>query len=122
MKLGLVFGSVIFLIAGITLADSSLEVSGQSDMERQKILEAASNAAANATADAMIKAENVLSVLNATNVTELDPNPSPSPDLSTDNFPNPDPDEGTGYYPPPYTYEQCLGVFNKEMCDFRFNR
>ena len=121
MKLGLVFGSVIFLIAGITLADSSLEVSGQSDRERQKILEAASNAAANATADLMKKAENVLRLAsNATNVTELEPNASP--DLSTDNFPNPDPDEGTGYYPPPYTYAQCLGVFNKEMCDFRFNR
>ena len=34
----------------------------------------------------------------ATNVTQLDPNP----------------DLGTGYYPPPYTYDQCLGVFNKK--------
>ena len=30
-------------------------------------------------------------------------------------------DPGTGYYPPPYSYAQCLTVFTKEMCDFRFN-
>ncbi|HEY9398786.1 MAG TPA: hypothetical protein VIP29_02695 [Nitrososphaeraceae archaeon] len=62
MKRGLIFGSVVFLIAGITLAGNSLEVTAQSDL-----------------------------------------------------------DPGTGYYPPPYSYSQCLTVFTKEMCDFRFN-
>jgi len=26
------------------------------------------------------------------------------------------------YYPPPYSYSECLTVFSKESCDFRFNR
>ena len=51
--------------------------------------------------------------LNTTNVTEPAPNPTPSPNL--------DMDTGTGYYDPPYSYTQCLTVFTKEMCDFRFN-
>jgi hypothetical protein len=62
MKLGLLFGSVVFLIAGIALAGNSLEVMAQSDL-----------------------------------------------------------DPGTGYYRPPYSYDQCLTVFTKEMCDFRFD-
>jgi hypothetical protein len=42
----------------------------------------------------------------------LDPETEPDPDLGT----------GTGYYPPPYSYDECLTVFSKEACDFRFNR
>jgi hypothetical protein len=73
----------------------------------------------NAMERLMIQADKVLALASdATNVTELDPNP----DLGTDYYSNPNPDLGTGYYPPPYTYDQCLGVFNKEACDFRFNR
>jgi hypothetical protein len=62
VKLGLLFGSVIFLIVEITLTSNSLEVMGQSDLEKAKdILRAATNATANATADAMKKAEDLLS-------------------------------------------------------------
>ena len=32
-----------------------------------------------------------------------------------------DDNSGVGYYDPPYSYTQCLTVFTKEMCDFRFN-
>lgn len=42
----------------------------------------------------------------------LDPETEPDPDLDT----------GSGYYPPPYSYGECLTVFSKEACDFRFNR
>ena len=34
---------------------------------------------------------------------------------------NIDDNSGVGYYDPPYSYTQCLTVFTKEMCDFRFN-
>jgi hypothetical protein len=52
VKLGLVFGSVILLIAGITLLGNSSEVNAQSDLERAKdILSAVTNATANATAN-----------------------------------------------------------------------
>jgi hypothetical protein len=47
VKLGLLFGSVVFLIAGITLASNSSKVMGQSDMEKAKDL---LSTAANATA------------------------------------------------------------------------
>ena len=64
MKLGLVFGSVVFLIAGITLAGNSQEVKGLSDLELTNI---AANATANATAAAMDKAKDVISTTaNAT--------------------------------------------------------
>ena len=32
-----------------------------------------------------------------------------------------DDNSGVGYYDPLYSYTQCLTVFTKEMCDFRFN-
>jgi hypothetical protein len=32
-----------------------------------------------------------------------------------------DDNSGVGYYDPPYSYTQCLTVFTKEQCDFRFN-
>jgi hypothetical protein len=48
VKLGLVFGSVVFLIAGITIAGNSQEVTGLSDLELTNI---GANATANATAE-----------------------------------------------------------------------
>ena len=57
MKLGLIFGSVVFLIAGISLLGNSSEVNAQSDLERAKdILSALTNATANATANATVNA------------------------------------------------------------------
>jgi hypothetical protein len=32
-----------------------------------------------------------------------------------------DDNSGVGYYDPPHPYTQCLTVFTKEQCDFRFN-
>jgi hypothetical protein len=64
VKLGLVFGSALFLIAGITLAGNSQEVTGLSDLEITNI---AANATANATRTAMDKANAVVSTAaNAT--------------------------------------------------------
>jgi hypothetical protein len=57
VKLGLVFGSVVFLIAGITLAGNSQEVTGLSDFELTNI---AASAPANATAAAMEEANKLL--------------------------------------------------------------
>ena len=71
MKPYILSGVILLLIVGITLAGNSLEVSGQSDMERQKILEAASNAAANATADVMKKAEVASSIAPTATEKEL---------------------------------------------------
>lgn len=56
MKLYILSGAILLLMAGVTLVGNSLEVTGQSDME--KALEAASNAATNATQTAM---NNILS-------------------------------------------------------------
>lgn len=55
MELGLVFGSVVFLIAGIALAGNSLEVKAQSDLEIPSI---AANATANAVEQGLKKYEN----------------------------------------------------------------
>jgi len=72
VKLGLVFGSVVFLIAGITLAGNSLEVTGQSDLgEAQDIL----NTASNATQTAIDKTMNLLSNVS-NNVTDAGLNTS----------------------------------------------
>jgi hypothetical protein len=63
VKLGLVFGSVVFLIAGITLASNSSEVMGQSDLEKAKdIISTAANTTANATREVITRAENVLNL------------------------------------------------------------
>jgi hypothetical protein len=65
----------------------------------------------NVTERALEEAKKLIAAAsNATNVTDLDPDPNPN--LGT----------GTGYYPPPYSYDECLSVFSKESCDFRFNR
>jgi hypothetical protein len=62
VKLGLIFGSVVFLIAGISLLGNPLEVTGQNATEEaMAALRAASNAGANATADAIKEAEDLLS-------------------------------------------------------------
>jgi hypothetical protein len=85
----MVFISIIFIIFGIVYGYGSppMNITERAMIEANKLLAAASN---------------------ATNVTELDPNPNP--DLST------------GNYPPPYSYDECLSIFSKESCDFRFNR
>ncbi len=70
------------------------------------------------------RASQILALANASNVTNTDANISGSnnelsDDALTDNeF---DDNSGVGYYDPPYSYAQCLTVFTKEMCDFRFN-
>jgi hypothetical protein len=51
-------------------------------------------------------------VLNGSNVTDSDIN-----ELINEL----DDNSGVGYYDPPYSYTQCLTVFTKEQCDFRFN-
>jgi hypothetical protein len=97
----MVFISIIFIIFGIVYGYGSpaMNITERAMIEANKLLAAASN---------------------ATNVTELDPNPNP--DLGTGYYSNPNADLGTGYYPPPYSYDECLSVFSKESCDFRFNR
>lgn len=60
MKLGLLFGSVVFLIAGITFAGHSLEVTAQSMGPSTSLLNLTSS---NVTANVMEKAKNVLSNL-----------------------------------------------------------
>ena len=58
MNIGLIFGSVILLIAGISLLGNPLEVTSQNATEEaMAALRAATNAAANATADAIKKVE-----------------------------------------------------------------
>ena len=61
--------------------------------------------AANASLAAAVNASNITD----TNISELDD------ELELDD------NSGVGYYDPPYSYAQCLTVFTKEMCDFRFN-
>jgi hypothetical protein len=57
VKLGLVFSSVLFLIAGITIAGNSQEITALSDLEITNI---ATNATANATGAAMEEANKLL--------------------------------------------------------------
>jgi hypothetical protein len=64
-------------------------------------------------ANELIAAANASAAGNTVNIT--DPNISSKFD---DEF---DDNSGVGYYDPPYSYAQCLTVFTKEMCDFRFN-
>jgi len=60
----------------------------------------------------MNEANELIAAANAVNIT--DANISQFNDEFDDN-------SGVGYYDPPYSYAQCLTVFTKEMCDFRFN-
>jgi hypothetical protein len=57
VKLGLLFGSVLFFVAGITVAGNSQEVTGLSELELTNI---AANATANATGAAMEEANKLL--------------------------------------------------------------
>lgn len=67
MKIGLIFGSVIFLIAGISPLGNPLEVTGQNATEEaMAALRAASNAGANDSADAIKEAEDLLSSVQKT--------------------------------------------------------
>ena len=62
----------------------------------------------------MNEANELIDAVNASNIT--DTNISELDDeLELDD------NSGVGYYDPPYSYTQCLTVFTKEMCDFRFN-
>ena len=58
------------------------------------------------------KASNVIAAVNGSNMTDTN--------ISKFNYELND-NSGVGYYDPPYSYNQCLTVFTKEMCDFRFN-
>ena len=61
MKLYLLPGTILLLIAGITLSGNPLEVTGQSDSEEsQDILSTAANATANATGELMSRSDIVL--------------------------------------------------------------
>jgi flagellin-specific chaperone FliS len=63
-----------------------------------------------------------LSELQQLNKSINDLNGSNVTDATTNEFDNEvDDNSGVGYYDPPYSYTQCLTVFTKEMCDFRFN-
>ena len=61
--------------------------------------------AANASLAAAVNASNITD----TNISELDD------ELELDD------NSGVGYYVSRVLYTQCLTVFTKEMCDFRFN-
>jgi hypothetical protein len=58
------------------------------------------------------EANELIAAANSSNITGADT--SEFNDELNDN-------SGVGYYDPPYSYTQCLTVFTKEMCDFRFN-
>lgn len=95
------------------------DVKGSPDIE--KIANDSSNKAIN---DLMNRANQILALANASNVTVTDANISGFNNELSDNALNDnefDDNSGVGYYDPPYSYAQCLTVFTKEMCDFRFN-
>jgi hypothetical protein len=122
-----------------TISNASTNATATAMAEAQDILGTAANATANATGELMSRADNVLSLVsdegaNATqtamnktmnllgnvnrNVSDTMSNPSTDETELDDEF---DDNSGVGYYDPPYSYTQCLTVFTKEMCDFRFN-
>ena len=125
--------------AQVQSQSSSTNATGTALNEAQDILRAAENATANATSELINRADNVLSLAsddgaNATqtamnktmdllsnmsrNVSEIVLNTLSEETELDDEF---DDSSGVGYYDPPYSYAQCLTVFTKEQCDFRFN-
>ena len=90
------------------------QVNGSPDMNvNESVINEAMNKSIN---ELMNQANKIIAAAKASNIT--DANISQFDDELDDEL---DDNSGVGYYGPPYSYTQCLTVFTKEMCDFRFN-
>jgi len=104
---------MFFIVISVVLLGTDLiyhQVNGSPDMNvNERVINEAMNKSIN---EQINQANKIIAAANASNIT--DANINQFDDELDDN-------SGVGYYDPPYSYTQCLTVFTKEMCDFRFN-